>query len=139
VTEPKFVTKVQSLLGYGLTKILKQQSLAGVLSELGVSVFNPTSVEEYKARKRSEQYNKAGNRFEWTWKRTALKDYQQPVPLGVLQLALRIAERLPEAKFSVDQLSTHGKLQVDPFLVVLMGPMEYYIAQWDEPTFSDEQ
>lgn len=142
--EPEFAVKVESLLGYKLAgqTAIQQQTLASVLKELDISVFNSNSVESYKERqRRNMQALEKHSWRKWGWHRIELKRYQRAVPLRVLQLAMRIAERLPRARFGVDELvRVHSKRPrlADPFLVVSMGSARYYIAQWDEPTFSDE-
>src|SRR6266404_2131906 len=106
--EPEFAEKVHSLLGYELATRtdIQKQTLASVLKELDVSVFNPSSVATYKERQRKDMQDTEKHSWgrTWAWRRIELKRYKRPIPLRVLQLALRIAERLPQARFGVDEL-----------------------------------
>lgn len=147
LTTPELAVKVKELLGYNLldratATAVAQQTLAGVLKELDISVFNPRSVQKYKERQRQKQQHQERHSWtRWSWHQIALSRYQKAVPLAALQTALRIAERIPEARFIVEELrKTHARPRtVDPFLYVAVGSVRYYIAQWDEPSFSDEQ
>lgn len=72
----------------------------------------------------------------WSLKWAKLGDYRMPLPVSVLEDALRIRKELPSAKFSVDYLTTeNAEKAADPFLVVECGGAEFYIAVWDEPDF----
>ncbi len=63
------------------------------------------------------------------WERLPLAEYQEEVPLYVLQKAVEIKKQLPAAEFYVEQRAE------DPFLIVTCGEREEYIEAWREPRF----
>lgn len=63
------------------------------------------------------------------WERAPLAQYQEEVPLYVLQKALGIKKRVPDAEFYIEQRAK------DPFLIVKCGGEEHYIELWREPMF----
>ncbi len=63
------------------------------------------------------------------WERLPLAEYQEEVPLYVLQKAVEIKRRLPAAEFYIEQRAE------DPFLIVTCGEREEYIEAWREPRF----
>ncbi len=63
------------------------------------------------------------------WERLPLAEYQEEVPLYVLQKAVEIKKQLPAAEFYVEQRAE------DPFLIVKCGEREEYIEAWREPRF----
>lgn len=67
--------------------------------------------------------------FEWT--NTEIKHYQQPIPEFVLNKALQIKEKVPNAQFFIEHLEE----KYDPFLKVKHGNLDLYIEVWDEPKF----
>jgi hypothetical protein len=74
----------------------------------------------------------------WTWRRTALSAYGEQVSEPALAIALSIRKKLESASFQVEYLSKKERAVpgVDPFLVVLNGPREYYVDVWDESMFN---
>src|SRR3989344_5755378 len=66
----------------------------------------------------------------WQWRSFLLAQYHNQVPVHVLNKAIAIQERVPEAKFFVDEL-TNG----DPLLRVECGKSKFYIEVWGEPKF----
>lgn len=67
----------------------------------------------------------------WEWGVVSLRDYLPPVPEFALQRATEIKQQFPGTEFFIHQLGARR----DPFLVVLNGSEEYFIAVWDEPRF----
>lgn len=67
--------------------------------------------------------------FLFLWHCMPLKNWSKPIPIPILQTALQINERLPGAKFFIEELKE------DPFLIAHYGDRDYYIAVWDEPGF----
>jgi len=63
------------------------------------------------------------------WERLPLAEYQEEVPLYVLQKAVEIKRRLPAAEFYIEQRAE------DPFLIVTCDELEEYIEAWREPRF----
>lgn len=64
-----------------------------------------------------------------TWERVLLPDYQEEVPLHVLEKAVAIKKQLPGADFYIEQRAK------DPFLIVKCGEEEYYVEVWQELRF----
>ena len=140
--------KISAVLGYkevvtARKSEVEARSLAKVLADLNISVFNPRSVEAYKKRRIAEaKKNIRKSRYYYStfsWKTIPLEKYRKPVPLTALTKAVAIKEAMPEAKFAVQELTKNRVPIPDPFLVVKAGNATYYIAQWNEPTFEDEQ
>ncbi len=143
--------KARVLLGYekleeSLAISKNQVILAKALYDLGISVYNPSAVEEYQktkaamARKRAtstrrrNRYNSRGSRLVVTWKKIPLHKYSRPVPVEALEKAVTIAEAVPNVTFVVEELTVRT-VPKDPFLCVSVGTLKYYIAHWDEPDF----
>ena len=147
--------KAASVLGYTLAEeCFKEEEgrreLAGILSKLNISVLNPSSVERYKrqkieeAKKNVNHRRNSGYRTTFSWLVIALEKYRKAVPLSVIETAVRIKEEVPTVEFFVEELRkkvafTSPKVVGDPFLFVKLGAGKYYLAQWDEPGFEDEQ
>lgn len=140
--------KIAAVLGYKEVEVARKSqveaaSLATVLANLNISVLNPRSVDAYKKRRVEEEKKKSKkSRYYYTtfsWKSVPLEKYRKPIPLGALKTAVTIKEAMPEAKFVVEELLKNRRPIPDPFLVVKAGSAKYYIEQWDEPSFEDEQ
>jgi hypothetical protein len=148
--------KAESILGYsGLRERLgvAPASLTRVLEELEIEPYNPEDVKRYKAEKISEvearlwdefrvqileDVEKHGVALEGTfvrarWHLVPLRKFKGEVPEFALSKALEIKERLPKAKFYVDELKAIRRY--DPFLVVACGRERFYIDVWDEHDF----
>ena len=69
-----------------------------------------------------------------SWHLVDLNGFQDEVPDFVLQTAITIKKRLPEATFFVD-VCQKEKLNVDPFLVMQFRGESYYLEVWNEPKF----
>jgi len=79
-------------------------------------------------------HKKGGDTWDWRWAKLA--NYRMPLPVSVLEDALRIRKELPSAKFFVEYLATENEEKAaDPFLVVECGWAQFYISVWDEPKF----
>lgn len=74
------------------------------------------------------------------WASDSLPEYRQPVPEFVLQSALDIKARCPQAEFFVEQLLVESRPR-DPFLVVYVpeSVTRYYIEVWNEPSFKQRR
>jgi hypothetical protein len=70
----------------------------------------------------------------WHWGRRALQGYPGEIPEFILQRALAIQEKVPEAEFYVEHLSKERRV-ADPFLVVSHARRSYYVDVWEEPRF----
>lgn len=69
------------------------------------------------------------------WKLVPIECYEAAIPEFVLQTALDIKERCPEAKFFVDELR-YKTMFPDPFLVVQSEDgSQFYLEVWNEPGF----
>jgi hypothetical protein len=64
-----------------------------------------------------------------TWERVPLPEYQDDVPLHVLEKAIAIKKQLAAAEFYVEQRAK------DPFLIVKCDEDEYYVEVWQEARF----
>ena len=68
------------------------------------------------------------------------KDYAKPIPRFALDNITEVHQRLPEAKFFVEELTfstrARTRLVIDPFLIVTLGTEQYYTDVWDEPDFN---
>jgi hypothetical protein len=77
--------------------------------------------------------------------------YTKPVPLFVLQTAMRIQERVPNARLRIEELRVRSREEIreeraaqramlaDPFLVVTYGDCTVYVEVWNEPTFDAQR
>lgn len=83
-----------------------------------------------------------GERWETDWRQVSLAGFSHPVPEHVLEKAVQIKDKCPEATFVVDQLVTtighREKPDRDPFLVVKMDSEMYYIDVWDEKEYEQK-
>lgn len=70
------------------------------------------------------------------WKAIHIGMYNQPIPPAVLEMALEIKERCPEAMLTVEHLNKKTKIvPCGFFLRVDAGKKTFYVACWDEPRF----
>lgn len=83
------------------------------------------------------------------WERISLRDYAEPIPAAVIQLALALEKgRVPQTFFLIEVLGERSMLprellngvrstRPDPFLIFrdARSGSEAYIAVWDEPSF----
>lgn len=146
--DPTLAEKAQTLLKYTMAAssqaaVVLGMKLQRVLHDLDISVLNPASVLKYRKTKAAAMTRRARERghwgVTWHWEAVSLAGYKKPVPASALELAVRIAEAMPEAIFQVDELQRHSQRPAmnDPFLIVKAGSAKYYIAHWEEPTFKD--
>jgi hypothetical protein len=71
-----------------------------------------------------------------TWRCTKLAKYRGAIPEFALSRAVEIKERLPKARFYVEELTVDKRY--DPFLIVACGRERFYIDVWDEPEFETQ-
>lgn len=133
--------RIKNLLGYnGMEVDRGKVTLAATLRELDIDVLHPRSVERYKRERHAEATKRVKNShgwnglIRWRWTSVGLRTYKKCVPVSALATAARIAEKLPEAKFLVEELRRERRV-IDPFLIVSYKGAKYYIAHWDEPSF----
>ncbi len=71
------------------------------------------------------------------WRRTAFKEYEEPVPTFAVSTAVELKERLPDAEFFVEKFEEgrYVKRVRDPFLVMEAGGQTFYLEVWQEPDF----
>jgi hypothetical protein len=75
-------------------------------------------------------------RGDWRWAMTEIENYNLPIPIHVLQTALRVKAAIPGSKFQVEYLTREYTQEwPDPFLVLNVGDAYYYLEVWDEPKF----
>ena len=81
---------------------------------------------------------------ERVWENTEIKLYKEPIPHDVLNLAITIKERLPEAQLVINALVKQRlpyAINVpriplpDPFLGIQLGDETFYVRVWDELKF----
>jgi|GEM_PF-2861646 len=72
------------------------------------------------------------------WQRRSLKDYDRPVPEFALATAMELHQRVPGATFLIDELVIDMQPK-DPFLVVVLAGVEYYVEVWAEPGYKQER
>ena len=130
-------------LGYGpmaeeIQAKTAEARLLATLRELDIRPFTHASVAAYKAEKRNEVQRESRWVFA-TWRATELSKYKKAVPSYVLHTALRVHDKMPDAKFMVDELVVETRTP-DPFLFVQIGTKtRYYLDVWDEPSFKGER
>jgi hypothetical protein len=115
-----------------------------VLSELGIEVFDWEEVREFLDKAFPTRWSDSGatRTGGWEWKplqavhaTARFEAYPKAIPLPILLLVERVADRLPEAVFFVsDEKSPQDFL--DPFLMMRHGGNVWVIACWDEPGFT---
>ena len=129
--------------------------LRTILAELEVELLDPSSVEKYQIEK---QRNVAKEKFEqWLedcslstpslfhcpyWKKTAIEDYSEAIPIFVLSKLIQVRQRCPEVTLSIVHLID----DLDPFAVAeipdrtRVGKGElYWLEVWSEPAFERAQ
>lgn len=144
----QLAAKARVLLGYkGLMRhVAPPGALAQALCALEIDPLNNIQVEAYKEKLLSSERTRIqamprrgySYRTNVSWKEIPLDKYQKPVPMFVLNKAVQIAETLPTAEFTIEELSvTRSRIQLDPdpFLIVSYGDERYYVEVWDEPSF----
>lgn len=73
----------------------------------------------------------------YQWEKIEISNYKNEVPEWALNMATELKERVPASAFYIHELKE--KTKIDPFLSVVCGEKEYFIAQWDEPGFKTER
>lgn len=77
-----------------------------------------------------------GTRTVQQWKRCLLSSYPGYVPDHVLQKAVEIQKKVPDARIGVDYLTVNQEYDYDPFLYVRMNnEPRFYVEVWDERDF----
>lgn len=115
--------KAESVLGYRCGRGYK---LDQCLAELGLETLNGDDVRKYMAAKTRHPYG---------FVQYPLKDYRLPIPIHVLETAIRIKEKLPTAEFTVYNYELNKSAAGDPFLWVSQDGWGNFIEVWDEPEF----
>jgi len=148
--------KAEALLGYSALRKrlgIHPASLTRTLEELGIDPFLKEDVKEYKVSKArdleakvwADLQRRAGmdpasavevlvtSFVRATWRCTKLRG---EIPEFALSRAVEIKERLPKARFYVEELMVDKRY--DPFLIVACGRERFYIDVWDEPEFESQ-
>jgi hypothetical protein len=90
------------------------------------------------------------------WSLILLSEYKKPVPEFVLNTALEIKKKFPNAILQIDELSLEEinnksnnytmiapllatVLFLDPFLVATIDGKEYWVEVWNEPNFKENK
>ena len=151
--------KAEALLGYSVLRKrlgIHPASLTRTLEELGIDPFLKEDVKEYKVSKArdleakvwADLQRRAGmdpasavevlvtSFVRATWRCTKLAKYRGEIPEFALSRAVEIKERLPKARFYVEELMVDKRY--DPFLIVACGRERFYIDVWDEPEFETQ-
>lgn len=95
--------------------------------------FNAKKLAEAESKWLSELHSFYDGRNRFAWRQHGLKGYHRPVPVGVVEMAVRLKRQQPNVDFRVHELEENRR--IDPFLSVTLGQAEFYIAVWDEPGF----
>lgn len=111
-----------AILGYNPAAIINN-AIHAALNAIGLLPLKFESVEAYMKF--------TDRRSEYSWKKTPLNRYKEPVPTFVLSHAIELKKLLPEAEFVV----AHLAFNPDPFLLLGYKGREVYIDVWDEPKF----
>jgi hypothetical protein len=147
--------KAEALLGYSVLRKrlgIHPASLTRTLEELDIDPFLEEDVKKYKAAKARDLKAKVWADFQRragldpvgvealvtsfvrvSWRCTKLAKFQGEIPEFALSRAVEIKERLPNARFYVEELTVEKRY--DPFLVVACGRERFYIDVWDEAEF----
>lgn len=72
------------------------------------------------------------------WNRHIISEYPEQIPEFVLETALSVKERLPEAEFCIDSFVKNEGVGC-PFLVMCYQRDEYYLEVWNEPKFKAQR
>ena len=151
--------KAEALFGYSALRKklgIHPASLTRTLEELGIDPFLEEDVKKYKASKARTVEGKVWEDFQRragldpasavetlvtsfvrvSWRRSKLSNYQGQIPEFALSKAIEIKERLPQARFYVEELTVNKRY--DPFLIAACGRERFYIDVWDEPEFETE-
>jgi hypothetical protein len=116
--------EAKRVLGYSALEA--DVRLKNALSELEIEVLNLHQVHAYQEKIKSESHA--------PWKWTAIDKYTLPIPEFVLNKAIQIKKRLPDASLEI----VHQGPAMDPFLWVGLNGEGYYVEVWDEPEFESE-
>lgn len=136
----KLAMDAERLLGYHVpgSKLKTPTRLQMTLAKLEIEILDEAEVKKYKAAM-SNHMLCTGKMSDPTWRACPLKDYQQPIPEFVIAKAIEIAEEMPTAKFSVEQLHEDPFLYVHDGIYNDAGRMHgAYIEVWSEPMFESE-
>jgi hypothetical protein len=148
--------KAEALLGYSALRKrlgIHPASLTRTLEELGIDPFLEDGVRLYKAAKARDLEAKVWADFQRragldpvaavealvtsfvrvSWRCTKLAKFKGEIPEFALSRAVEIKERLPKARFYVEELTVEKRY--DPFLIVACGRERFYIDVWDEAEF----
>jgi hypothetical protein len=68
------------------------------------------------------------------WTLHDIGSYSQPMPTGVLALAVGLKKQVPNCTFSVAEFSVRRR-PLDPFLFICLGDASLAIEVWGEPKF----
>jgi hypothetical protein len=151
--------KAEALLGYSALRErlgIHPASLTRTLDALGIEPFLEEDVRKYKAEKARALEVRLWTDFEEraslnptsavevmitsfvrvAWRGTKLAKFRGEIPEFALSRAIEIKERLPKARFYVEELTVDKRY--DPFLVVACGRERFYIDVWDEPEFETQ-
>ena len=147
--EAALAKAADALLGYNVLrrKLKIPGKLGEVLARLDIEPLNAEAVEKYKADmilwRRTQLL--AQNPVKWneenywvvvSWRRVALGECKEEVPLFALRKAVQVKKSCPEAILEVDELIEQGK-PIDPFLVARLADETYYLEVWKEPKFEE--
>ncbi len=85
--------------------------------------------------------SRAKRHLPWAWTALAIDKYKRPVPVEVLQFAMRVKKEVQNVVFEVVFPETRSQIaaRTDPFFRIhLRGFEPIYTHVWDEPDFRDD-
>jgi hypothetical protein len=145
LTEEQMMADVRDVLGYGVAdEAIQVKKVGEILRSLDIEPFDPKRVAAYKKEviketrknsRRSSYYYDA-----YRWKNVPISRYTEPVPAFALMRAAQVQKALNAANipahFEVEELTkTRARINVDPFMVLVVGRQRLYIDVWNEPKF----
>jgi hypothetical protein len=135
------------LLGYdNLTRFIstKEQNLenvkraAAAFEKVGIDPLDIEKVLKYKERmvnKCSQEETQVSRRVIAYWESDMVSRTSQVIPSFVLAHAVALKKELPDASFFVESLRINQERHPDPFLVMELGNLKFYVDVWEEPEF----
>ena len=64
--------------------------------------------------------------------------YEGPVPEFALVTAMELHQRVPDVKFTIEELIVN-EIPHDPFLVASLNGQKHYVEVWAEPGYKQER
>jgi len=138
---------------------LSESNIAGRLGKLGLREYDAEAVEAYLNEQYADKRGWFARRFDhkdlfWIWRPLREADrnqdrwltrngeicwhvepYDKPVPYPVLLTVENILDVFPRANFFVSDEVRDADRISDPFLMTVIGKLQFIVERWDEPKF----